>query len=155
MNNNMNYWSGANNAQFPTQNQTMVAPNGSAPSAYSSLPGMSQVNWNQVNQMQANPNVAPNMNPPNMNQPTPDQLAMQQQYNDTYATNSMWSNIGAGVNAASNLWSGYVGYQNMKTAQDSLDFTKKAWETEYADTKADYERQVARQEARDVFFGGA
>lgn len=80
-----------------------------------------------------------------------DALANQQALLDSQ---NLWSGIGTGLNVASGLFDAGMSYLGYKQAQEALDFKKDSWTQDFAMRKADYERQIARQENKDEFFSG-
>lgn len=67
---------------------------------------------------------------------------------------SLLDNIGTGADIGIGLFNAYNGYQATQTAQDSLDFSKEAFNKNYDQQLASYNRQVERQDAKDASARG-
>ena len=64
-----------------------------------------------------------------------------------------WGNIGEGLQGASSIADSYINYMNFKNAEDQLNFTKDAWQQNYDQSLAAYNRQVERQDSKEAALG--
>lgn len=56
--------------------------------------------------------------------------------------------FGNTLNAARGLAGAWMGMKQLGMAQDQFDFTKSAWQTQYADQKASYQKEIQDREER-------
>lgn len=65
-----------------------------------------------------------------------------------------WDTIATGANAVAGIGGLALDYMNYQNAVDTLDFQKDAWQKNYDQSLAAYNRQVERQDARDASARG-
>lgn len=107
-----------------------------------------QTNFNALNAGNQNPLK---YNSREFNAQSPSLRFDQKKGGDTYITQqpSIWSDIGTGIGAATDIFGSAMNYLNYQNASESLDFQKDSWQKNYDQNLAALERNLARQDSRD------